>query len=93
VALTPSQAYPTLGELVGIEIQVQNRGAVTAQNVLVVLFDGNHLLAFRQVDIGAMNTIMIHVSWTADTVGVHPLTAVVDPEGTVTELSRSRKVL
>jgi hypothetical protein len=93
VALVPSPAYPALGELVDIEIQVQNRSAVAVQNVLVVLFDGNQLLASRQIALGARDTATIHASWTADSVGVHPLTAVVDPERTLTELDRGDNTL
>jgi len=93
VALVPSPAYPALGELVDIEIQVENRGAVAVQNVLVVLFDGNQLLASRQIALGARDTTTIHVSWTADSVGLHPMTAVVDPERTLTELDRGDNTL
>lgn len=93
MTLTPSEAYPAQGEEIEIEIQVQNRGAVAAQDVSVVLFDGSQLLASRQIALSASDAATIHVPWAADDVGVHPLTVVVDPDRTLLELDRGDNTL
>ncbi len=87
-ALTPSTAFPLLGEEITLKIDVRNMGAAGVRSVAVALYAGSSQIAIRYFSLNPNSAFTFDVPWTPTELGKVTLTAAVDPYEAIIEDER-----
>ncbi len=93
-ALTVSPPQPVPGEVVDVSISIHNDSEVINVNAAVLELTLDDLkIAATRTDIAALGTVVVHFMWIPKKLGLHALTASVDPAGEFVDQNRLNNLL
>lgn len=88
-SLTVSPEYPEPRELTQIRLEIQNKASARAQFAEISFFVNGQPLATRSITIREQAIQTVTVPWTPDSIGLHSISAVIDPRRLLTERDRT----